>query len=110
MIKADRKGKASGLENLATYHRMATYCTFQEVDNIFCLAVGIAVYDELFSCMCIAEFLCALYDFARHTSSRITSLTLTIRQIEGRCQLSPRYLSNIYIVCLHIIARLLHAT
>ena len=24
-----------------------TNCTFQEVDNIFCLAVGIAVYDEL---------------------------------------------------------------
>jgi hypothetical protein len=24
----------------------ATNCTFQEVDNIFCLAVGIAVYDE----------------------------------------------------------------
>jgi hypothetical protein len=29
-----------------------TNCTFQEVDNIFCLAVGIAVYDEYFSCMC----------------------------------------------------------
>jgi hypothetical protein len=26
----------------------ATNCTFQEVDNIFCLAVGIAVYDEFF--------------------------------------------------------------
>jgi hypothetical protein len=25
-----------------------TNCTFQEVDNIFCLAVGIAVYDEFF--------------------------------------------------------------
>ena len=37
-----------------------TNCTFQEVDNIFCLAVGIAVYDEFFSCMCAAEFLCAL--------------------------------------------------
>jgi hypothetical protein len=33
-----------------------TNCTFQEVDNIFCLAVGIAVYDEFFSCMCAAEF------------------------------------------------------
>jgi hypothetical protein len=55
----------------------ATNCTFQEVDNIFCLAVGIAVYDE-FSCMCAAEFLCALDVFARHTSSRITFLTLTI--------------------------------
>ena len=43
-----------------------TNCTFQEVDNIFCLAVGIAVYDELFSSMC------ALDVFARHTSSRIT--------------------------------------
>jgi hypothetical protein len=29
----------------------ATNCTFQEVNNIFCLAVGIAVYDEFFSCM-----------------------------------------------------------
>jgi hypothetical protein len=56
----------------------ATNCTFQEVDNIFCLAVGIAVYDEFFSCMCAAEFLCALDVFARHTSSRITFLTLTI--------------------------------
>ena len=43
-----------------------------EVDNIFCLAVGIAVYDECFSCMCAAEYLCALDVFARHTSSRIT--------------------------------------
>ena len=52
----------------------ATNCTFQEVDNIFCLAVGIAVYDEFlfFSCMCALEF------FVRHTSSRITFLTLTI--------------------------------
>jgi hypothetical protein len=55
-----------------------TNCTFQEVDNIFCLAVGIAVYDEFFSCMCPAEILCALDIFARHTSSRITFLTLTI--------------------------------
>jgi hypothetical protein len=30
----------------------ATHCTFQEVDNISRLAVGIAVYDEFFSCMC----------------------------------------------------------
>ena len=56
----------------------AANCIFQEVDNIFCLAVGIAVYDEFFSCMCAAEFLCALDVFARHTSSRITFLTLTI--------------------------------
>jgi hypothetical protein len=48
------------------------------LDNIFCLAVGIAVYDEFFSCMRAAEFLCALDVFARHTSSRITFLTLTI--------------------------------
>jgi hypothetical protein len=47
----------------------ATNCTFQEVDNIFCLAVGIAVYDEFFSCVCAAEYLCALDVFA---------LTLTI--------------------------------
>ena len=55
-----------------------TNCTFQEVDNICCLAVGIAVYDDFFSCMCAAEFLCALDVFARDTSSRITFLTLTI--------------------------------
>ena len=45
-----------------------TNCTFQEVDNIFCLAVGIAVYDDFFSCMCAPEFLCALDVFARHTT------------------------------------------
>jgi hypothetical protein len=56
----------------------ATNCTFQEVDNIFCLAVGIAVCEELFSRMCAAEVLCALDVFARHASSRITFLTLTI--------------------------------
>jgi hypothetical protein len=44
------------------------HCTFEEVDNIFRLAVGIAVYDEVFSCMCADEFLCALDVFARHTS------------------------------------------
>ena len=55
-----------------------TNCTFQEVDNIFCLAVGIAVYDDCFSCMCAAQYVCALDFFARHTSSRITFLTLTI--------------------------------
>ena len=55
-----------------------TNCTFQEVDNIFCLAVGIAVYDEFFSCMCAAECLCALDICARHTSARITFLALTI--------------------------------
>jgi protease II len=55
-----------------------TNCTFQEADNIFCVAVGIAVYDEFFSCMCAAEFVCALDVFAHHTSSRITFLTLTI--------------------------------
>ena len=37
-----------------------TNCTFQEVDNIFRLAV----YDEFFSCMCAAEFVCALDVFA----------------------------------------------
>jgi hypothetical protein len=36
------------------------------------------VYDEFFSCMCAAEFVCALDVFARHTSSRITFFTLTI--------------------------------
>ena len=52
----------------------ATHCTFQEVDNIFRLAVGIAIYDELFSCMCAAELVCALDVFARHTSSRIMTI------------------------------------
>jgi hypothetical protein len=56
----------------------ATNCTFQEVDNIFRLAVGIVVYDEFFYCMCAAELLCALDVYARHTSSRITFLALTI--------------------------------
>ena len=56
----------------------ATNCTFQEVNNIFRLAVGIAVYDEFFSSMCAAEFLCALDVFERHTSSGITFLALTI--------------------------------
>jgi hypothetical protein len=56
----------------------ATNCTFQEVDNIFRLAVGIAVYDEFFSCMYATEFLCALDVYTRHTSSRITFLALTI--------------------------------
>ena len=55
-----------------------TSCTFQEVDSVFCLAVGVAVCDGFFSCVCAAEFLCALDVFARHTSSRITFLTLTI--------------------------------
>jgi hypothetical protein len=58
----------------------ATNCTFQEVDNIFCPAVGIAVYDEFFSCMCAAELLCALDVFALHISSQITFLTLTIQR------------------------------
>jgi hypothetical protein len=56
----------------------ATNCTLQEVNNTFRLAVGIAVYDEFFSCMCVTEFLCALDVYARHTSSRITFLALTI--------------------------------
>ena len=56
----------------------ATHCIFQEVDNIFRLAVDIAVYDEFFSCMRAAELLCALDVFARHTSSRITFVALTM--------------------------------
>jgi hypothetical protein len=56
----------------------ATKCTFQDVDNIFRLAVGIAVYGEFFSFMCAAEFVCALDVYARQTSSRITFLALTI--------------------------------
>ena len=52
----------------------ATHCTLQEVDNIFCLAVGIAVYDEFFSCMCAAEFLCALDVFARPELKQLTKV------------------------------------
>jgi hypothetical protein len=48
--------------------------------------------------MCAAEFMCALDVFARHTSSRITFLTLTIvGRSRGRCQLSPRCLSNFWV-------------
>jgi hypothetical protein len=54
----------------------ATNCTFEEVDNIFCIAVGIAVYDEFFSCMCAAELLCALDVFARHVIHRLESCLL----------------------------------
>ena len=50
----------------------ATNCTFQEVDNMFRLTVGIAVYDDFFSCMCATAFMCALDACARHTLSRIT--------------------------------------
>jgi hypothetical protein len=52
----------------------ATNCTLQEVDNIFRLAVGITVYDEFFSRICTT----ALDAYARHTSSRITFVALTI--------------------------------
>ena len=45
---------------------------------MFRFTVGIAVYDEFFSCMCATEFLCALDVCARHTLSRITFLALTI--------------------------------
>jgi hypothetical protein len=48
--------------------------------------------------MCAAEYVCALDVYARHTSSRITCLTLTIvGRSRGRCQLSPRYLSNFWV-------------
>jgi hypothetical protein len=40
--------------------------TTTNVDNIFLLAVGIAVYDEFFACMC-AEVLCAFDVFAQKT-------------------------------------------
>ena len=81
-----------------------TNCTFQEVGNIFCLAVGIAVYDEFLSCMCAAEFVCALDVFARHTSSRITFLTLTIVgshhilqcQLQGRKYYLPPGMCNLW--------------
>jgi len=56
----------------------ATNWTFQKVDTIYRPAVGIAVYDELFSCMCATELLCVLDVYAHHTSSRITFLGLTI--------------------------------
>ena len=80
----------------------ATNCTFQEVDNNFCLAVGITVYDELFSCMCIAEFLCAFDVFARHTLSRIILLTLTIvgrsrGDVSSHQDIFQTFVYNIYI-------------
>jgi hypothetical protein len=61
----------------------ATNCTFQEVDNIFCLAIGIAVYDDFFSCMCAAELLCALDVFARHTSSHNASINHCFNKASG---------------------------
>ena len=79
------------------YVLKATNCTFQEVDNIFCFAVGIAVYDEFFSSMCASEFRCVLAAFASHTSSRITFLTHHCMQIEGRCKHSPRYFSKFWV-------------
>ena len=76
----------------------ARNCTFQEVDTIFRLVVGIAVYDEFFSCMCAAEFLCPLVFFctAYIVSNHIFDID-HCRQIEGRCQLSPKYLSNFWV-------------
>jgi hypothetical protein len=56
----------------------ATNCTFQEVDNVSRLAVGIAVYDEFFPGICATEFVCALDVYVRDTSSIITLLALTI--------------------------------
>jgi hypothetical protein len=81
----------------------ATNCTFQEVDTIFCPAVGIAVYDEFFSCMCAAEFLCALDVFARHTSSQITFLTLTIVGRSRNCTFINLYVGfQLFYVCIFI--------
>ena len=40
----------------------ATNCTFQEVDNIFCLAVGIAVYND-FSPVCVLLNFCVHWMF-----------------------------------------------
>ena len=54
-----------------------TNCTFQEVDDIFRLAGGSAVYDEFFFCKCALEFVCAFDHFARLTTRRITFFTLT---------------------------------
>ena len=56
----------------------ATNCTLQEADTIVRLAVGITVYDAFFSRMCATECVCALDVYARHTSSRMTLLALTI--------------------------------
>ena len=56
---------------------MGANCTLQEVDDIFRLAVGSAVYDEWFFCICAPECVCALDVFARHTSAKITFVTLT---------------------------------
>jgi hypothetical protein len=48
------------------------------------LQLAIAVYDEFFSCMCAAEFLCALDVFAHHTSSRITGEEFIIYLADGK--------------------------
>ena len=77
----------------------ATNCIFQEVDNIFRLAVGIAVsiwwilllYVCCWIFVCIGCF-CTSYIVSNHIFD-----TDHCRQIEGRCQLSPRYLSNFWV-------------
>ena len=55
----------------------ATNCTFQEVDDIFRLAGGSAVYDEIVFCSCAPEYSCALDHWARLTFAQITFATLT---------------------------------
>jgi hypothetical protein len=59
-----------------------THCTFQEVDNIFCLAVGIAVYDDFFSCMCAAEFVCADHNPKWDDKSRPERESFWIRKLK----------------------------
>jgi ribosomal protein L39E len=61
-----------------------TNCTFQEVDNMFRFTVGIAVYDEFFSCMCATEFLCALDVCARHTLSRKKTSNMKKKKMNNR--------------------------
>jgi hypothetical protein len=70
----------------------ATNCTFQEVNNMFCLAVGIAVYDAFlfFSCMFTLDV------FVRHTSSRITFLTQTIARRSRGDVSSPQDISRTF--------------
>jgi hypothetical protein len=60
-----------------------TNCTFQEEDNIFCLAVGIAVYDEFFyfhSFMQVVSYVHLLVLLCR---------TLTVKNLFGEFEKSP---------------------
>jgi hypothetical protein len=74
-----------------------TNCTFQEVDNIFYLAVTLQ-YMMIFSPVCVLLNLCVHWMFL-HVIHRLESHFGTdhCRQIDGICQLSPRCLSNFWV-------------